>query len=272
LYEQGKDPNHSEEPKLEPSLSRQSEAKQLGQSALKAVVNVLSGTGIAAGAVGDSARTAIVDLIKKKYGPDAGYVAARTLRTTKNIAEMLVYFDALGISRQVVIRGTKQLGGINPGKNSRRRGSESDSESTDSPDENEDLFQHTHVDYPSGPPPPYPPRPSQYRKSLDNDGFGDSNSPLSSAPPPYPTRPSQNNMPTTSADDAKEQIEEAHNTYIPPYPPSPDQHEMPIDCDGDGENEQVEEENHELDASSSAPSYNELCKDAAQSTGSRNNV
>jgi hypothetical protein len=194
------------------------------------------------------------------------------LRTTKNIAEMLVYFDALGISRQVVIRGTKQIGGINPGKNSRRRGSESDSESTDSPDENEDLFQHTHVDYPSGPPPPYPPRPSQYRKSLDNDGFGDSNSPLSSAPPPYPTRPSQNNMPTTSADDAKEQIEEAHNTYIPPYPPSPDQHEMPIDCDGDGENEQVEEENHELDASSSAPSYNELCKDAAQSTGSRNNV
>lgn len=224
MYEQGKETEEPNDKSSQPSSSRPSEAKQLGQSALKAIATVLNGTGIAVSAVGDSARTAIVDLIRKKYGVDAGYVAAKTLRATGNIAEMLIYFDARGIGRQVMIRGTTQLGGYTKNDHNNELESEYDTQCTDSPFEYEEPFPSENGVYPIGPPPPYPPRPSQYRKALDNDELVEPVSPTPSAPPPYPPRPTMYRSPTADDDDKEEK-------------------------------EEVEEQVQELDTSPSAPTY-----------------
>ncbi|KAH8556999.1 senescence-associated protein-domain-containing protein [Umbelopsis sp. PMI_123] len=200
LYEQAKDPEREENPEIITTPSEPKDAQKLGQSALKAIGTVLSGTGAAAGTVSASARSAIVDLIRKKYGEDAGYVAARTLHATGNIVEMLIYFDARGIARQVVKRGTKQLGGIQ-NNDGQKKGYDSDSDSdlehdrrmVDSPIEDKDAFEN--IEYPVGPPPAYPPRPSQSRKSVETTIANNLHSPTPSLPPPYPPRPTKYTLP-----------------------------------------------------------------------------
>lgn len=204
LYEHTKEPEDEKNvPKNEPP----SDAKRLGQSALKAIATVLHGTGIAAGAVGDSARVAMVDLIRRKYGPDAGYVAARTLHVTGNIVGMLVYFDARGISRQVIVRGTKSIHPYNQQKK------EDYSDTDSSSDEDEKPKLRSSMTFPLSAPPPYPPRPSRSR-SVD-----ESKIPAfpTSAPPPYPPRPTNTSSKSAlktdeNFEDEKDALAQAYET------------------------------------------------------------
>ncbi|KAJ2957297.1 hypothetical protein NQZ79_g6986 [Umbelopsis isabellina] len=188
LYEHTKEP---EDENSSPKNGPPSDAKRLGQSALKAIATVLHGTGIAAGAVGDSARVAMVDLIRRKYGPDAGYVAARTLHVTGNLVGMLVYFDARGISRQVIVRGTKSMHPYNHKKK------EDYSDSDSSSDEDEKPKMRSSMTFPVGAPPPYPPRPGRSR-SVDESKMS---ALPSSTPPPYPPRPTTSNKATVTTDE-----------------------------------------------------------------------
>ncbi|KAG2179534.1 hypothetical protein INT44_006381 [Umbelopsis vinacea] len=197
MYEQTKDPEMKDmPPPPTPTPSEPNHAQKLGQSALTAVATVLTSTGVAAGTISASARSALVDIIKKKYGEDAGFVAARTLHATGNIVEMLVYFDARGIARQVVKRGTKQLGGKQPSDDQKQEyASDSDLEydrrMADSPIDDKAMFEH--IEYPTGPPPPLPPRSSQTGKSVDVMGSDYLQSPTS--PPPFPPRPARYTLP-----------------------------------------------------------------------------
>jgi hypothetical protein len=201
---------HTKEPEDDKSLQKNeppSDAKRLGQSALKAIATVLHGTGIAAGAVGDSARIALVDLIRRKYGPDAGYVAARTLHVTGNLVGMLVYFDARGISRQVIVRGTKS---IHP-YNQKKKEDYSDSESS-SDDDDEKRGIKSSMAFPIGAPPPYPPRPGC--RSVDESKMPIL--PPSSTPPPYPPRPATSSKAPMMEDEGflsdKESLAKAYET------------------------------------------------------------
>lgn len=204
MYEQSKDPEMKGIPQPEPTPSEPNDAQKLGKSALTAIATVLSGTGVAAGTISASARSALVDIIRKKYGEDAGYVAARTLHATGNIVEMLVYFDARGIARQVVKRGTRQLGGKQTSDDQKKEyASDSDSDleydrrMVDSPIDDKTMFDH--IEYPTGPPPPFPPRPSQTSKSVDVIGEDNLQSPVS--PPPFPPRPTRYTLPVEGGQD-----------------------------------------------------------------------
>lgn len=242
-------------PQPESTPSEPNDAQKLGKSALTAIATVLSGTGVAAGTISASARSALVDIIRKKYGEDAGYVAARTLHATGNIVEMLVYFDARGIARQVVKRGTKQLGGKQT-SDDRRKEYASDSDSdleydrrmVDSPIDDKTMFDH--IEYPTGPPPPFPPRPSQTSKSVDFIEEGNSHSPLS--PPPFPPRPTRYTL-SVERDQEKvvpdeEKIVEEQDSETMESEPSPETQPSTIDVSkmDFNQNPQVEPESELL--------------------------
>lgn len=83
----------------------QNASRHFGISALQAVVKIIGGVASAASSVLVSSRDSLIQMIHKKYGSDAGYIAEKTIGAGTNVAEMLVYFDARGISRRVVISG-----------------------------------------------------------------------------------------------------------------------------------------------------------------------
>lgn len=83
----------------------QNASRHFGISALQAVVKIIGGVASAASSVLGSSRDSLIQMIHKKYGSDAGYIAEKTIGAGSNVAEMLVYFDARGISRRVVISG-----------------------------------------------------------------------------------------------------------------------------------------------------------------------
>ncbi|KAI7903730.1 senescence-associated protein-domain-containing protein [Cokeromyces recurvatus] len=86
----------------------QNASRHFGMSALQAAVKIIGGVASAASVVLTSSRDSLVQMIHKKYG-DVGYMAGKTLGTGKNIAEMLIYFDARGISRRVILSGVNDL-------------------------------------------------------------------------------------------------------------------------------------------------------------------
>lgn len=87
--------------------------RHFGISALQAAVKIVGGVASAASAVLGSSRDSLIQVVHKKYGQDAGYIAQRTIGTGANIVDMLVYFDARGISRRVVVSGANGFSGKN---------------------------------------------------------------------------------------------------------------------------------------------------------------
>lgn len=87
----------------------QNASRHVGISALQAAVKIVGGVASAASVVLESSRDSIIQVVHKKYGDDAGYIAQRTIGTGANIAETLVYFDARGISRRVVVSGANAI-------------------------------------------------------------------------------------------------------------------------------------------------------------------
>lgn len=83
----------------------QNASRHFGISALQAAVKIVGGVASAASAVLVSSRDSAIKMVHKKYGSDAGYMAEKTIGSGVNVAEMLVYFDARGISRRVVLSG-----------------------------------------------------------------------------------------------------------------------------------------------------------------------
>jgi hypothetical protein len=81
----------------------QNASHHFGISALQAAVKIVGGVASAASMVLGTSRDSIIQMIHKKYGSDAGYMAEKTIGSGVNAAEMLVYFDARGISRRVVV-------------------------------------------------------------------------------------------------------------------------------------------------------------------------
>jgi hypothetical protein len=81
----------------------QNASRHFGISALQAAVKIVGGVASAASMVLVTSRDSIIQMIHKKYGSDAGYMAEKTIGSGINAAEMLVYFDARGISRRVVL-------------------------------------------------------------------------------------------------------------------------------------------------------------------------
>jgi hypothetical protein len=86
----------------------QNASRHFGISALRATAKIIGGVASAASAVFASSREGAVQMIQKKYGADAGYIAEKTIGTGSNLTSMLVYFDARGISRRVVTKGVQQ--------------------------------------------------------------------------------------------------------------------------------------------------------------------
>ncbi|KAI9480746.1 MAG: senescence-associated protein-domain-containing protein [Benjaminiella poitrasii] len=87
----------------------QNASRHFGMSALQAAVKIIGGVASAASLILVSSRDSLVQMVHKKYGQDAGYMAEKTLGSSVNVAEMLVYFDARGISRRVVLSGINEL-------------------------------------------------------------------------------------------------------------------------------------------------------------------
>lgn len=83
----------------------QNASRHIGISALQAAVKIVGGVASAASVVLGSSRDSIIQVVHKKFGEDAGYIAQRTIGVGSNMAETLVYFDARGISRRVVLSG-----------------------------------------------------------------------------------------------------------------------------------------------------------------------
>ncbi|KAF1806792.1 senescence-associated protein-domain-containing protein [Mucor lusitanicus] len=83
-------------------------SRHFGISALQAAVKIVGGVASAASMVLVSSRDSIIQMIHKKYGTDAGYMAEKTIGSGANMAEMLVYFDARGISRRVIVGGATE--------------------------------------------------------------------------------------------------------------------------------------------------------------------
>ncbi|SAM00270.1 hypothetical protein [Absidia glauca] len=78
---------------------------QLGNSALQAATRVIEGSVVAGRTVFTASREGLVQMIEKKYGPDAGYMAERLIGTSKpGGGDVMVYFDDQGISRRVVMQ------------------------------------------------------------------------------------------------------------------------------------------------------------------------
>lgn len=105
--------NDNEMQKREPV---QNASRHFGISALQAAVKIVGGVASAASAVLGSSRDSLIQVVHKKYGSDAGYIAEKTIGAGANVAEMLVYFDARGISRRVVISGVGDYSKSNPEK------------------------------------------------------------------------------------------------------------------------------------------------------------
>ncbi|KAI8387334.1 senescence-associated protein-domain-containing protein [Blakeslea trispora] len=87
----------------------QNASKHFGISALQAAVKVVGGVASAASMVIGTTGNSLVEVIDKKYGPDAGFMASKTIGSTVNVAEALVYFDARGISRRVIMSGAGKM-------------------------------------------------------------------------------------------------------------------------------------------------------------------
>lgn len=83
-------------------------SRHFGISALQAAVKIVGGVASAASMVLVSSRDSIIQMVHKKYGTDAGYMAEKTIGSGTNVAEMLVYFDARGISRRVIVGGATE--------------------------------------------------------------------------------------------------------------------------------------------------------------------
>lgn len=83
--------------------------RHFSMSALQAVAKIAGGVASAASAVLGSSRDSLIQVVNKKYGQDAGYIAQRTIGAGTNVADMLVYFDARGISRRVVLSGASKV-------------------------------------------------------------------------------------------------------------------------------------------------------------------
>ncbi|KAI8138111.1 hypothetical protein BJV82DRAFT_322029 [Fennellomyces sp. T-0311] len=78
--------------------------RHLGVSLFHAAHNVVAGLSMATGAVLASSRDGIVDMVYKKYGQDAGYLAEKALGSgNDDVADVLVYFDSNGVARQVFV-------------------------------------------------------------------------------------------------------------------------------------------------------------------------
>ncbi|KAI8341234.1 hypothetical protein BC941DRAFT_416286 [Chlamydoabsidia padenii] len=81
---------------------------QLGNSALQAATRVIEGSVVAGKTVFSASREGLIQIIEKKYGPDAGYMAEKLMGTSKTDDDVMVYFDDQGISRKVVIQHQQQ--------------------------------------------------------------------------------------------------------------------------------------------------------------------
>ncbi|KAI8647872.1 senescence-associated protein-domain-containing protein [Parasitella parasitica] len=88
----------------------QNASRHFGISALQAAVKIVGGVASAASMVLVSSRDSITHMIHKKYGADAGYMAEKTVGSGGNLAGMLVYFDARGISRRVLLGSAAEYG------------------------------------------------------------------------------------------------------------------------------------------------------------------
>ncbi|KAG1472334.1 hypothetical protein G6F56_001595 [Rhizopus delemar] len=80
----------------------------LGWSTFWATATLLDGLRTATGIVLASSRQGITQLVQKKYGSDAGYLAEKTMGSVSHVAH-LVYFDAKGISRTVILGGKQDM-------------------------------------------------------------------------------------------------------------------------------------------------------------------
>lgn len=82
----------------------QNAKRHLGVSMFYAAHNVVAGLAMAAGSILASSRDGVVDLVYRKYGPDAGYLAEKALGGSHGHgADILVYFDKNGVARQVLV-------------------------------------------------------------------------------------------------------------------------------------------------------------------------
>ncbi|ORY91847.1 hypothetical protein BCR43DRAFT_527183 [Syncephalastrum racemosum] len=82
----------------------QNATRHLGVSVFHAAHNVVAGLAMATGTVLASSRDGMVDMIYKKYGQDAGYLAEQALGSTQDdVPDVLVYFDSRGVARQVLV-------------------------------------------------------------------------------------------------------------------------------------------------------------------------
>ncbi|ORZ24213.1 hypothetical protein BCR42DRAFT_402457 [Absidia repens] len=83
---------------------------QLGHSALQAATRVMEGSAAAASTVLSASRQTLVQVIEKKYGADAGYMAGKIIGANKSDEDdVMVYFDNHGISRKVVLQQSHSI-------------------------------------------------------------------------------------------------------------------------------------------------------------------
>ncbi|KAG0167867.1 hypothetical protein DFQ28_002732 [Apophysomyces sp. BC1034] len=87
---------------LESSDPMQNATRHFGMSAIQATTNIIGGVAAAATEVLASSRDGIARALHRKYGEDALYIAKKTI----GVPDVLVYFDAHGISRSVANEGT----------------------------------------------------------------------------------------------------------------------------------------------------------------------
>ncbi|KAF7731962.1 hypothetical protein EC973_007067 [Apophysomyces ossiformis] len=85
------------DPQLRSCDPMQNATRHFGISAIQATTNIIGGAAMAATAVLTSSRDGIAKTVHRKYGNDAFYVAKKTI----GVSDILVYFDAHGISRPV---------------------------------------------------------------------------------------------------------------------------------------------------------------------------
>ncbi|KAI9312176.1 hypothetical protein BX666DRAFT_860115 [Dichotomocladium elegans] len=82
----------------------QSAKRHLGVSVLHAAQNVLAGLTMATGSVLGSSRDSAIEIIYKKFGEDAGFLAEQAVGSRKSeVADILVYYDGNGVARQVFV-------------------------------------------------------------------------------------------------------------------------------------------------------------------------
>ncbi|ORZ21414.1 hypothetical protein BCR42DRAFT_407512 [Absidia repens] len=92
---------------------------QIGNSALQAATRVVEGSVVAAGTIFSASRQGLIQVIEKKYGPDAGYMAEKLMGSDKAGEDVMVYFDGQGISRKVVVQQQQPQQQLSPSTNQR---------------------------------------------------------------------------------------------------------------------------------------------------------